>query len=60
MKKWFENVSIEKKIKTSLLIATLISVLVGLVGIGALIITKNNQLKSYNENTLGIKATSKN
>ena len=54
MKKWFENVSIEKKIKTSLLIATLISVLVGLVGIGALIITKNNQLKSYNENTLGI------
>lgn len=58
MKKWFENASIERKLKTGFLIVALFGILTGVIGINNLIYMTKNQKKSYNDYTMGIRYSS--
>ncbi len=58
MKKWFENVSISRKLSVGFLTIVALCVVVGLVGIISMINISNNQQEAYDHCTLGIKYSS--
>ena len=58
MKKWFENISISRKVRNGFLVIATLTVIVGLVGVINTLVNIKNQQDTYNNSTLGIEYSS--
>lgn len=54
MKKWFENLQINRKLKIGFLFVSVLGIVIGVVGIINLIKVSNDQQESYDQSTMGI------
>jgi methyl-accepting chemotaxis protein len=58
MKKWMENLKISKKMTMTFLFSTILSIIIGAVGVSGMAVLTNNQQNTYRQCTSGILVSS--